>query len=307
MNAAFQWHRLLAARWPERRSVQFGFPYVDTLKIQQKLGAGVMFLPRGDHQELAALRDAAAHERFAAIYTEFPSNPLLNTPDLEALAEIGRKTETPLVVDDTVSSCCNVDLSEVADVVWMSLTKYFSGVGDVTGGAMVVNPRSRQADSLRSLLRSGYEDLLLPADARALERNSRDFVRRVQAVNANAERLADHLQRHPRVEQVYYPKLRQPDLYRKFLKAGGGYGGLLSVTLKDGAVRSPRFFDALSVAEGPNLGMAYTLACPYTVLAHYTEFDFAEACGVSRWLVRISVGAEPIEELIQKFDAALDA
>jgi len=305
MNAAFQFHQALGKWYPGRRSAQFGFPYVDTLKIQEKAGAGAAFFPRGDDADLDRLSQLAVSEKLSAIYTEFPSNPLLNCPDLEALSSLCRRQEIPLVVDDTVASCQNVDLTRVADVVWMSLTKYFSGVGDVTGGALVLNRKGAFFDRLKASLDAVYEDLLYKGDAAALERNSRRFVARMQEINANAERLADALREHPAVAEVHFPKFGAADRYRAFQRAGAGFGGLLSLELKDSAIAAPRFFDALRVCKGPNLGMEYTLACPYTVLAHFTEFEFAESCGVSRWLIRVAVGTEPFDDLWTRFESAL--
>ncbi len=304
MNAAWRLHRAILTLFPDRRSAQFGFPYVDTLKILEKTGAGGAFFPRGDGDDLAGLDRLMARERLAAIYTEFPSNPLLLSPDLESLARLARRHETPLIIDDTVASCLNVDVLQVADIAWMSLTKYFSGVGDATGGAAVVNPGSPFASALRDALRR-EDDLLSDLDADVLERNSRDFTSRMARINANTELLADHLQRHPRVARVHFPKFSTPERYRAFQRPGGGYGGLLSIELRDAPVAAPRFFDALRVCKGPNLGMAYTLACPYTILAHYGELDFAERCGVSRHLVRVSVGTEDPHDLVDRFDAAL--
>ena len=77
------------------------------------------------------------------------------------------------------------------------------------------------------------------------------------------------------------------------------------VELHDGPRNAARFFDALRVSKGPNLGTSYTLACPFTILAHFNELQFAERCGVSRWLVRVAVGLEPAEELISRFGEAL--
>ena len=66
-----------------------------------------------------------------------------------------------------------------------------------------------------------------------------------------------------------------------------------------------KFYDSLSVNKGPSLGTNFTLACPYTILAHYTELDFAESFGISRYLIRVSVGLEEYEELERMFSDAL--
>jgi cystathionine gamma-synthase len=85
-----------------------------------------------------------------------------------------------------------------------------------------------------------------------------------------------------------------------------GGGGLFSLVL-DEPLRAPEFFDALRVSKGPSLGTNFTLACPYTLLAHYGELEWAESCGVARHLVRISVGLEQADDLCRRFDEALAA
>jgi len=292
---------------PRHNSVQFGFPYVDTLKLQQKIGPGVYFYPRGDRHDLSELTELLKREAINALYTEFPSNPLLICPDLEQLIALSRSHRFPVIVDDTVATFFNTDLISHVDVVCSSLTKYFSGIGNVTGGALILNPDSPFAKQLCAVLNESeinrgncwHEDL------QVLEQNSRDFAERMPIINRNTEQLVDHLQTHPQIETVYYPKYQQPDLYQKYLKPGGGYSGLFSLLLKEASNTAPRFFDALEICKGPNLGTNYTLGCPYTILAHYRELDFAESCGVSRNLIRVSVGLEDVNELIKFFDRAL--
>lgn len=306
MSAFFALHRAVARLRPGRRTAQFGFPYVDALKVQEKFGSGAEFFPRGDADDLARLERLLDAEPVAGIFTEFPSNPLLLSPDLERLSAAARRHGVPLLVDDTLAGFANADLLPVADAVCTSLTKFFSGVGDVTAGSIVLNPRGPFATDLRAALRAEATPLW-GADAVVSERNSRDYVDRAARINANAEAVADFLNDHPAVAAVHYPKFRSPELYRRFRRPGGGYGGLLSFDLHDAARTTPRVFDGLRVCKGPNLGTSYTLACPYTLLAHYTELDFAEACGVSRHLIRVSVGLEPADDLIGRFAEALAA
>ncbi|MEZ6063661.1 MAG: PLP-dependent transferase [Planctomycetaceae bacterium] len=130
-----------------------------------------------------------------------------------------------------------------------------------------------------------------------LELNSRDLSHRLRIINDNAIRLADFLRRHPAVDSVFYPNLTAGSSYERLKSPDGGGGGLLSIVLKQPESTTPAVFDALDVCKGPNLGTNFTLCCPYTLLAHYQELDFAEQCGVSRWLLRISVGTEPYDVL----------
>ncbi|HEX6983956.1 MAG TPA: aminotransferase class I/II-fold pyridoxal phosphate-dependent enzyme [Planctomycetaceae bacterium] len=304
MSAFFALHRAVARLFPGRPTVQFGFPYVDALKVQQKFGAGARFFPRGDAEDLARLDRLLDREPVAGLFTEFPSNPLLVSPDLERLSASAHRHGVPLVVDDTLAGFANADLLSVADAVCTSLTKFFSGVGDVTAGSVVVNPRGPFAGDLAAGLRRAGA-FLWGDDAVVLERNSRDYLGRAADINRNAEALAEFLVGHPAVAAVHYPKSRARGLYDAFRRRGGGYGGLLSFELHDAPRAASRTFDALRVCKGPNLGTGYTLVCPYTLLAHYGELEFAESCGVSRHLIRVSVGTEPTDELIRRFDAAL--
>jgi cystathionine gamma-synthase len=93
--------------------------------------------------------------------------------------------------------------------------------------------------------------------------------------------------------------------YEHIRRAEGGYGCLFSFLLKDAPNASPRFYDALRVCKGPSLGTHFTLVCPYTLLAHYDELDWAETCGVPRHLLRVSAGLEDKADLIARFDEAL--
>ncbi|MBL8848821.1 MAG: PLP-dependent transferase [Planctomycetaceae bacterium] len=305
MSAFYTLHRALLQLFPGRKLAQFGFPYVDSLKIAQVFGPGAHFFPRGDDADLQALGELLSADPVCGIATEFPANPLLTVPDLSRLSGMAREHNCPLIVDDTVAGAWNVDVLPAADVVWSSLTKYFSGRGDVTGGSLVVNRNSPFAGPLTDSLSQVYDDLLWDGDAAALELNSRDAAERVAAISRNARALAEFLNDHPAVQYVYYPSIGGRSAFDAYRRPQGGYGGLLSVVLRDAEQETAKFYDRLRVCKGPNLGMNYTLACPFTILAHYTELDFAESCGVSRWLIRVAVGLEPIDDLIARFREAL--
>jgi cystathionine gamma-synthase len=292
---------------PAAKSVQFGFPYVDSLKVQERWGAGAHFFPRGDAADLGRLREVASSEPLLGLFCEFPGNPLLASADLRTIDELARRHDFPLLVDDTLGALVNVDVLPVAAVVTCSLTKFFSGAGDVIAGSLVLNRQRPGADRLHEALAAEYEDLLDPEDAAVLEGNSRDCVERVQRINQTAERLCDVLREHPLVERVDYPKYRDRENYHAFQRPGGGYGGLFSLLLKNAERTAPRFFDALRISKGPNLGTNFSLCCPYTILAHYNELDFVERCGISRYLVRVSVGLEDVDWLIGRFREALQS
>lgn len=168
-----------------------------------------------------------------------------------------------------------------------------------------------------------------------MERNSRDFQQRVAAENLNAETICDLLRETRRaagpaptgviappetaprpqsvIKEVYYPKYMTPEHYLASLRPpnptlphASGFGALFSVTFTC-MLASQVFFDHLPCYKGPSLGTNFTLACPYTILAHYTETDWAAGWGVEKGLVRISVGLEDTETLKQWFVEAVDA
>jgi cystathionine gamma-synthase len=288
-------------------SVQFGFPYVDTLKILERFPPGTHhFFPEGGADDLAALAERASTQKIAAVFCETPTNPLLRCPDLHALRRLADQHQFLLVVDDTLAACLNLDVMGCADVVVTSLTKYFSGYGDVIAGSSVINPDGRCSTELRTALTTDFEELLCDEDLSVLAANSTNFQSRVHCMNDNAKELAARLAQHPAVAHVFHPSIGPDPHYELLRKDTGGYGGLLSIVLKHPERTAPGVFDRLTVCKGPNLGTNFTLCCPFTILAHYHELDEVERHGVSRWLMRVSVGIEPIEELWQRFDAALN-
>ncbi len=313
MAAIFMAYRLFQRLRPEGRSVQFGFPYVDNLKVQQQLSRirpaenAVVFFPRGSEADVAEVARLAGSERLLGLFVELPGNPLLGSPDVSALSELSLRHDFPMLIDDTLAACVNLNTLPVADVVATSLTKYFSGGGNVLAGSLVLNRERPYYERLKSLLAEEFEDIFYGEDAIVLERNSRDVAERIPQINSNAVRLCEFLAERPEVANVFYPARIDRANYERHLRPGGGYGGLFSVVLRDAAAKTERFYDALQIAKGPNLGTNFTLCCPFTLLAHYRELDFVESCGISRYLVRVSVGLEDSDWQIERFAKALRA
>lgn len=305
MSAIYTLFRVVQRMAPGRRIVQFGFPYVDTLKIIQDFGSPHLFLPRADATDVAQLAEECQGEAPAALFCEFPSNPVLISTDLEALRRIADRHRFPIIIDDTIAMWTNVDLLRTADVLVTSLTKWFTGRGDVMLGSLVINPASAFAPLLRELLEEEADDVIWGGSVVVAEDLSRDADQRIRKSSESALRLADWLRNHPAVETVYYPAFQDRDRFDRFRRPNEGFGGLFSFVLRDPARTSARFYNAVELCKGPNLGTTFTLCCPFTLLAHYDELDWAEACGVSRWLLRISVGQEEPADLIDRLDRAL--
>ncbi|KAK8053421.1 Cystathionine gamma-synthase [Apiospora saccharicola] len=309
MNAIFTAHQtLLKAREP-RKSINFGFPYVDTLKILQKFGPGAVFYGRATAADLDDLEgQLKSGTRFLALFCEFPGNPLLACPDLIRVRKLADEYDFAVVIDETIGTFVNVNVLPYADMVVSSLTKIFSGDCNVMGGGLVLNPESRYYGSLKQVLDETFEEKNYWAeDVMFMERNSRDFKTRIDRVNTNAEAICEVLVTHPNVLNVYYPKFNEsrPN-YEACKTPHGGYGGLLSCTLRN-KEQAIAFYDALDTAKGPSLGTNFTLTSPYVLLAHYQELDWAASYGVDPSLVRVSVGLEETELLKSVFTKALKA
>ncbi|KAG6014378.1 hypothetical protein E4U43_006600 [Claviceps pusilla] len=308
MNAIFNAHRALLAARGQLKSVNFGFPYVDTLKILQKFGPGCKFFGHASSDDLdqleKSLRDGA---RYLALFCEFPGNPLLTSPDLKRIRRLADEFDFAVVVDETIGTFANVNVLPAADIVVSSLTKIFSGDSNVMGGSAILNPNSKFYTSLKNAMDQIYEDTYWAEDVIFMERNSRDFLHRVDRINANAESICAILIEHPSVKQVFYPRYNPSKIhYDEFRFVDKGYGGLISIVFKTKS-QAHVFYDSMETAKGPSLGTNFTLCSPYVLLAHYKELAWAAQFGVEEDLVRVSVGLEDTVLLKQTFMKALKA
>lgn len=306
MAAHYAALRAVTARAPRLATAQLGFPYVDTLKIQQQFGSGVVLLHDLAHvaEDLRKLLD---QHRLAGCFCEIPGNPQLGSADLREVTPLLRAHGVPLVADDVVATPFNVDLSPHADLIATSLTKYLVGTGDAMGGALICNPLSPLHAELKAIVQRQHEELLWGEDAAVLAREIKGFPDRMRRHNANGLAIAEHLRAHPAIERVWYPKWEFSDAYEAVRRPEGGWSSLITFLPKNAETTAARIYDALEVCKGPSLGTVFTLACPFTLLAHYTELEWVESCGVPRNLIRLSVGLEEVEDLWRRIERALDA
>ena len=297
LHTALQW---VTALRPGRPTLQIGFPYVDVLKLPAVVFSGSELL-----LDSSSAAVEAALERIdpAAVIVELPSNPLLQCVDLSTLSRLAQARGIPVIADDTIGSCLNIDPLPYADLIFSSLTKSFAGRGDVLSGSLVVSPWSQWDQTFRDQRSTRGFIGLGNADAMALEQGSRDVETRVPQLNRNAQDLAAKLSNHPAVNRVYYPD--QCANFRSLMRPDAGHGCLLSFELKGGSDQAQAVYDGLSVCKGPSLGTPFTLVCPYVLLAHYDELAWAQACGVHSHLLRVSVGLEQPNELWKRFERAL--
>ncbi|ODV63562.1 cystathionine gamma-synthase [Ascoidea rubescens DSM 1968] len=308
MASIFHAHQAILNCYPQGKSICFGFPYVDTLSILRKFGPGVLFYGFGDDKSLDEMEDKLdkGEIKIMALFCECPSNPLLKMPDLKRIKKLAKKHDFLVVADETVGNFLNIHILSFVDICVSSLTKIFSGDSNVMAGSLVLNPAGDNYLRLKKYFEENYENNFWCEDCIYLERNSRNFKERNFNMNKNAESIVELLKEDELIKEIYYPNLVESKrYYEEFRTYSGGYGGLVSIIFKK-SEDAKKFFNEVELFKGPSLGTNFSLACPYSILAHYQELDEIEKWGVDRNLVRISIGLEDKEELISRFERALE-
>jgi len=269
-----------------------------------RLGIAVSYVPFEELYDLAAYVQPTSR----LLLCETMSNPLLRVVDLRAAAAECHRHGLKLVVDNTFATpVLTKPLAFGADLVLHSVTKYLAGHSDVTAGAVVAGTpedaaRLRQIGTVFGLTLSPMESWLSVRGLKTLRL-------RVAAHSHNAQQIAEFLEMHPAVEAVYYPGLpAHPQHALAVVQGHGLFSGMMSVRLADDAAvvnrfmqRSQRFPFAPSLA-GVDSSCSHPL---YTSHRALTDAQRAEL-GITVGLVRLSVGIEPVEELLADLAQALE-
>jgi len=273
----------------------------------------VDFLERfGVRTRFASLADLADPERVIQDHTklvwcESPINPTLRCVDIRRVAAACRARGVLSVVDNTFASPINQQpLSLGADLVMHSATKYLNGHSDVTAGALV-GPRTL-IDRLQTA-RKLFGGVLEPASAYALARGLKTLGLRMARHNDTALRLARWLETRQGVTQLFYPGLDahpDHDIARRQMT---GFGGMICFEVAGGYAAACRVYDRLQVVRrAASLGGTESLVSLPVLTSQYgfTDEQLA-AAGVTRGMIRLSVGLEDPYDLIQDLDQALGA
>lgn len=171
--------------------------------------------------------------------------------------------------------------------------------------SVILNARSLYYEPLYTTLSGDYEDLVFPLDASVLLQNCLNFQSRVKRANSNALAIVNYLQTQELISHVNYPTtVATKDLYEEYRRPTGGYGYLLSIVFKN-PENAIQFYNTIDLCKGPSCGTNFTLVLPYSQVSHAFELDWAESQGMSKHIVRISVGLEGRDALIDKLDRAL--
>ena len=255
-----------------------------------------------------ALREALRPET-RMIWLETPTNPMLKIVDIAAAAEIAREHGALLVVDNTFSTPMLTRPLELgADIVMHSATKYLNGHSDMIGGLAVVRDDEDLAEDLWFLLNSAGA-IQGPFDSFLALRGLKTLALRMKAHCENAAKLAQWLSNHRAVNRVIYPGLPdhpQHDLAMQQMSGLGG--GIISIDVRGGLDKTRDFLERVSVFSlAESLGGVESLINHPAIMTHASvPDDIRQRLGISDTLVRLSVGVEDVEDLIEDLQLALD-
>jgi cystathionine gamma-synthase len=255
------------------------------------------FVPNGD---LGALRTAVVPGRTQLVWLETPSNPLGQISDIAASVEIAHAADALVAVDGTLATpALTRPLALGADFVMHSATKQLNGHADVLAGALVTRTSGPLWERIRS--DRGYRGAVLgPFEAWLLQRGMRTLFLRVRHSAASALELAEALQAHPEIDEVFYPGLASHPGHRIAARQmDGGFGPLVSFRAHGGEARARRLAAVLEVFH-----QATSLGGVESLVEHRASVE-GPGSAIPDDLLRLSIGIEHPRDLIQDLQRAL--
>ena len=239
------------------------------------------------------------------LFVETPNNPMLGITEIEAVAALAHTRGAATIADNTWATPYNqTPLTLGADVVVHSATKYLGGHHDVTAGVIVGRAEFIKRAKRQVRIFGATAD---PFGAWLVIRGLATLALRVERQNASARRVAEFLAGHPKVAKVYYPGLAAHPGHAVARRQMRGFGGMLSFEIKGGYEAGVRAFEALQVCKrATSLGGISTLVShPAGISSVQMPKDVREAAGIAEGLIRVSVGIEDAEDLLNDFEQAL--
>jgi cystathionine gamma-synthase len=270
---------------------------------QEQFNIGVSY---ADLRSVDALRKAL-RPNTKAVWIETPSNPLLNVLDIRALSEVAHEVGARAVVDNTFLSPYNQrPFEHGADIIVHSTTKYLNGHSDVVGGAIVV----KEAEELERIkyLANALGQGASPFDSWLVLRGIKTLVPRMRLHESNARAVAEFLNTHRSVSRVYYPGLPDHPQHELARRQQDGFGGMVSFEVRGGIdevnrlLRGVRIF-ALAESLG---GIESLIDHPVTMTHASMDPELRARAGINPQVIRLSVGIEHIDDLLEDLDRGLD-
>ncbi|PAY02181.1 methionine gamma-lyase [Pseudoalteromonas sp. HM-SA03] len=284
-------------------SALYGCSFALFAHMLPKFGIEVSFVDLTDEQ---ALRDAV-QENTKLLFAETPINPNMTVLDLKMLGEIAKQHELLFVVDNTfMTPLLQKPVNYGADLIVHSATKYLNGHGDVVAGLVCGSKEHIELIKLTVLKDIGAT--ISPHDAWLINRGLKTLALRVQRHCQSAQTVAEVLQAHPKVNKVYYPGLPSHPGYQFLGEQMKGAGGVIAFEINGSLEQGEQFINATELCT-----LAVSLGDPETLIQHpasmthspYTQEERL-AAGISDGLIRISVGLEDVEDIIDDLKQAFD-
>jgi cystathionine gamma-lyase len=241
------------------------------------------------------------------VWLETPTNPTLKLVDIKKISEMAKAKNILSVVDNTfMSPYFQRPLSLGADMVVHSATKYIGGHSDVVGGVVVVNQKEL-AEKL-AFLSNSMGGIQGPMDSFLCLRSLKTLPIRMRAHETNAKVIAEFLENHPKVEKVLYPGLKSHPQHQLAKEQMTGFGGMITFYIKGGLPAARTFLENVKVfALAESLGGVESLIEHPAIMTHASvPPENRKALGIDDSLIRLSVGIEDIEDLLNDLKSAFD-
>ena len=280
--------------------------YHSTLTFSQeflkRFGVECTVVPCGDYAALTA----AIRPTTRLVFSESPTNPFMRCVDYARLAAIARQHGLLTAIDTTFATPYNVRPLEYGiDLVIHSITKYLSGHNDLMAGAVI--GRTDLTTPLRQM-QGLLGNVVAPHTAYLALRGMKTLALRVERQNASGLAVARFLEQQPKVRRVWYPGLESHPDYAVAAATMRGFGGVVSFEIEGDIERAHRFIDALTIPTiGPSLGGVETMVSPLAVMGYANvPPEEREALGIRDELVRLCLGIEDTDDLIEDLAQALE-
>lgn len=281
----------------------YGGSYRMFKKVFEKFGIKFHFIDLTNTENLSA----CINKNTKLLWLETPSNPLMRIIDIEACSSIAKKNKILVAVDNTFASpYLQNPLALGADIVMHSVTKYLSGHSDVIMGALVVNDEKLYQDL--AFIANSCGAVPGPQDSFLVLRGIKTLHLRMERHCFNGKKIATYLQVHPKVGKVFWPGFSDHPGHAIAEKQMSDFGGMLSFTLKDDSLENAtKFMESVQL-----FSLAESLGGVESLINHPASMTHASIPkeeriknGLSDSLIRLSIGVEDIEDLIEDLEQAL--
>lgn len=281
----------------------YGSSYTVATKVLPKYNVDFKVADLSSDIDLSTVVD----ENTKVIYFETPCNPNLAIVDIEKIVKFAKERNIKVVVDNTFATpYLQRPLDMGVDVVVHSATKYICGHGDVVAGVAIANDPN-YVMSLKFEYMCEFGGVMSPFNAWLLLRGLKTLSVRMRAHQENAMKLAEFLENHPKVTNVYYPGLKSFPYHELATRQMKGYGAVISFEVEGGLDNAKKVVNATELMQlAVSLGDCETLIeLPAAMTHRGYDSDKLREFGMTESLIRISVGLEDIEDIINDIDQAL--